>query len=109
MLTIDIGTVLNKFDDTYDERTGTVKEYGIRFITSEGRLRTMRARKGVKSPKQELLPGGNQPRGKFRFNLKYHGTILLHDLDIDAARTPKVAMITQFRDFKSQEWLNVYH
>lgn len=109
MNTIDIGTVLNKFDDTYDERNQAVKEYGIRFITEDGRLRTMRCRKGVKAPQQQLVKEGNQPRGKFRFNLQYHGAILLHDLDINESRSPKVAMITQFKDYKSSTWVNVYH
>jgi hypothetical protein len=109
MNTIDIGTVLNKFDDTYDERDSAVKEYGIRFITEDGRLRTMRCRKGVKAPRQQLTEGGNQERGKFRYNLKRNGTILVHDLDINESRSPKVAMICQFKDFNSNTWLKVYH
>jgi hypothetical protein len=109
MQSVDIGTVLNKFDDTYDEQSQQVKVYGIRFVTEDGRIRTMRCRKGVRSPKQQLTSGGNQPRGKFRFNLKYHGAILLHDMDIDQARSPKVAMIFAFKDFGSDTWLNVFH
>lgn len=111
MSVIDIGSVLNHFDDTVDEHTTAVKEYGIRFITQDGRLRTMRARKNVKSPKQELVngKGQTQERGKFKYHLKRNGAILLHDLDIDKARTIKVATICGFRNFNSSTWLRVYH
>jgi hypothetical protein len=109
MNVIDIGSVLNKFDDTYDEKKNEVKSYGIQFITDEGRVRTMHCRKGVKAPKQQLTEGGNQERGKFRFNLKRNGTIMLHDIDINKTRTPKVAAIFAFRDHKSTNWLKVFH
>ncbi len=105
---IDIGTVLNHFDDTVDERTSEVKEYGIRFITVDGRVRTMRARKNVKSPKRQLrAPLSN--RGGITWNLKRNGTLLAHDLDIDEPRTVKVATIIGFKDFKTTTWLNVFH
>lgn len=105
---IDIGTVLQKFDDTYDDHNLQVKEYGIRFITSDGRLRTMRARKNVASP-QRGLNKPHQARGKFRFNLKRNGTMLLSDLDLNESRAVKVAAICGFRDFKKTEWQNVRH
>lgn len=105
---IDIGTVLQKFDETYDEQSLSVKAYGIRFITTDGRLRTMTARKNVKSPKQQLI-GDHQPRGKFKFNLKRHGTMLVHDLAIDKPRSVKVANICHFKDFESTAWINVRH
>ncbi len=107
MSVIDIGTVLNHFDDTVDERDLTVKEYGIRFITGDGRLRTMRARKNVKSPKQGLV--SKQKRGKGLFNLKRNGTMLVHDLDLDKPRTIKVATFCAFKDFNSQTWLTIRH
>lgn len=105
---IDIGTVLNKFDHTYDERNAQVCEYGIRFITTDGRLRTMRARKNVKSPKQ-ALQSQLQPKAKTLFNLQRHGTLLLQDLDKEEARAVKVATICAFRDFNSSTWNNVRH
>lgn len=108
MSEIDIGTVLQKFDDTVDEAQLTVKQYGIRFITADGRLRTMRARKNVKSPKQKLSKP-LQPKGKVMFNLQRNGTMLVHDLDIDDPRTVKVASICAFKDFQSSTWLNVRH
>jgi hypothetical protein len=108
MNVIDIGTVLNRFDDTYDEQNNLVKSFCIKFITEDGRVRSMHCRKGVKAPKQQLK-NGNQDRGKFRFNLKRNGSILLHDIDINESRSPKVAMIFMFKDFNSTEWLKVFH
>lgn len=108
MSVIDIGTVLNKFDDTVDEAEATVKEYGIRFITADGRLRTMRARKNVKAPKQELR-APLQTRGKGSFNLQRHGTMMVEDLDLKEPRTVKVATICGFRDFQHSTWSKVRH
>lgn len=104
----DIGTVLSKFDDTADELTAVVKEYGIRFITTDGRVRTMRARKNVKGPSRQLK-APLQERGRQLFNLKRHGTMLVHDLDKDEPRTVKVATIFSFKDFKESTWTNVRH
>lgn len=106
-MVIDIGTVLNKFNDTYDERSAVVKHYGIMFITSDGRVRTMDARKNTKSPKQSIT--GQQKRGKQYFHLQRHGTMLLEDVAKKETRTVKVATIFAFRDFKTQSWLNVRH
>jgi hypothetical protein len=105
---IDIGTVLNKFDDTVDEVSSIVKEYGIRFITADGRLRTMRGRKNVKSPKQQL-DKPLDPRGGVQWNLQANGTMLVHDLDIAEPRACKVAMFCGFKDFNSSTWLTVFH
>jgi len=105
---MDIGTVLNKFDDTVDELNATVKEYGIRFITTAGCIRTMRARKNVKSPNQRLGKPLEE-RGKKMFNLKRNGLMLLHDLEINQPRTIKVATIFSFRDFNQTTWTNVRH
>lgn len=108
MEVIDIGTVLSKFDDTIDELTHEVKDYGIRFITSDGRIRTMRARKNVKSPRLKT-DGTYEERGKLMYNLKRNGVLLLSDLDIDEPRSVKVAMIYGFKDFKNDTWLRVKH
>lgn len=108
MNVIDIGTVLNHFDDTVDEQDLTVKEYGIRFITADGRLRTMRARKNVKSPKQQLR-APHQERGKGLYSLKRNGTMLVHDLDANEPRAVKVATFCAFKDFNSSTWLTVRH
>lgn len=109
MAGIDIGTVLNKFDDTADEFDFAVKDYGIRFITADGRVRTMRARKGVQEPKRQLTEKGNAPRGKFRYNLQRTGTMLVHDLKADEPRTIKPSMFFSFADFKSTEFIKIRH
>lgn len=115
MAVIDIGTVLNKFNDVYDERDSVVKNYSIMFITSDGRVRTMRARKNVKAPQQQLKgPVSTRSRAKGMFNLQRHGTILLEDIDKHEARTVKVATIFGFQDYtrassEAKPWLNVRH
>lgn len=106
MSEIDIGTVLRKFDDTVDLVTNEVKSYGIRFITSDGRLRTMIARKNVKAPRLQLERPHDE-RGKFKFNLKRAGVMLLHDLKLDEPRSVKVACITHFRDYRDNKWHRV--
>lgn len=108
MLVIDIGSALNHFDDMVDEHNQGVKEYGIRFITADGRLRTMRCRKNVSAPKQQLRKP-LEPKGKSLFHLKRHGTMLVHDLDIEQARTVKVSTICHFKNFESNEWNRVRH
>jgi len=105
---IDIGSVLRKFDDTYDEVDMNVKEYGIRLITTDGRLRTMRCRKNVIAPKMQLRKPIDA-KGKTMFNLKRNGTMLVHDLDIDEPRSVKVFAISHFKDFKQTEWATVKH
>lgn len=106
--TIDIGTVLSKFDDTFDEISHKVKEYTIRFLTADGRLRTMRARKNVKHPKAQLqMP--LEERGRVMYNLKRNGVILLEDLERNEPRSVKVAMICFFKDFNSDIWNIVKH
>lgn len=108
MNVIDIGTALLKMNDTVDEHDSTVKEFGIRVMTADGRVRAMRCRKNVKSPKQQLR-APLDPRGKVMFNLKRNGTLLVQDLDIDKPRSPKVAFIFQFRDFNETAWYRVRH
>lgn len=108
MGTIDIGSVLNRFDDTVDEQDLTVKDYGIKFLTADGRLRTMRCRKNVKSPKQQLRAPLSE-RGRMKYNLKRAGTMLVHDLAIDQPRSVKVAAICFFADHNSSQFSRVYH
>lgn len=105
---MDIGSVLNHFDDMVDEQNQAVKEFTLRFFTGDGRLRTMRCRKNVKSPKQQLR-GPLPAKSRSLFNLKKHGTMLVHDLDIDQPRTVKVATITHFKNYQSTEWNRVRH
>lgn len=121
---IDIGTVLNKFNDTVDEVTQQVKTFGIRFINDRGEKRELVCRKNIKSPKQgkqdpiplfhlfvgSALPGANLPdRGKEMYNLKRNGVMLVKAEHEDHPRTIKTAMIYGFKDFNSDTWLNVFH
>jgi hypothetical protein len=108
---IDIGSVLLKFDDTYNEETMQVKNYGIKFVTSEGRIRTMQCRKNVRSPRQPRSPNliATRSRRKGMFNLQRHGTMLVHDMNIGEPRTVKVSQIFAFRDFNATDWHNVRH
>jgi hypothetical protein len=109
MSVIDIGTVLNKLDDTVDEQLNTVKQYGLQFITADGRLRTMLCRKNVKSPKQQLAKP-LQKRGRVLWNLQRHGTMFVQDLDLNQARAVKVATICGFTSSpESNTYLRVFH
>lgn len=108
MGTIDIGSVLKHFDDTVDEHDLTVKNYGIKFITSDGRIRTMRARKNVKSPKQKLRKPLDE-KGRVMYNLKRAGTMLAHDLAINQPRSVKVSTICFFAGHNSNNFSRVYH
>jgi hypothetical protein len=105
---IDIGSVLKKFDDTVDELDSSVKDYGIRFITADGRVRTMRARKNVRGP-QRRLQNPLAEKGRHMFHLKRNGTILVQDLLINQPRTVKVAAICGFADHNSTEFQRVFH
>lgn len=105
---IDIGTVLKHLDDTVDEHTLQVKEYGLRFITADGRLRTLIGRKNVKSPKQgKRAP--LDPRGGITWNLKRNSTLLMHDNHISQPRAIKVPTIVQFKHHGSNVWHKVFH
>lgn len=104
---IDIGTVLNKFNDTVDERTNQVKQYGIRFINDRGEQRELTCRKNIKSPRQGKE--GSVDRGREMFNLKRNGVMLVRAEHEDHPRTIKTSMIYGFKDFNSQTWLNVFH
>lgn len=100
---IDIASVLRKLDDTYDEGTQEVKEYGLRFITADGRLRTMVCRKNVKNPGR----GSKKPTRSASFNLKRAGTMLV--TEGSQPRHVKPATICGFRDHNSTVWLPVFH
>jgi hypothetical protein len=115
---IDIGTVLNKFNDTYDQASMTVKHFGIRFINDRGEKRTILCRKNVKSPKQEkthaasiasTLSGSIQDKGTEFYNLQRNGVMLVRVESEDHPRSIKTCMIYGFKDFGSDTWLKVFH
>lgn len=107
---IGIDKVLQHLDNTYDEHTQVVNEYGIRFITQDGRVRTMRAKKKLKAPKQALRKP-TEERGKHKYNLQRLGNMLVEDLDLQEPRTVKPSMFFAFSipiDNKNN-WQPIYH
>lgn len=100
---IDIGSVLNRFNDTVDLRTTEVKIYGIRFLRDNGTIRTMLCRKNVKTPGR----GKKKPVGDGMYNLKRTGTLLVGEGEL--MRSVKPASIFQFKDHNSKEWIRVHH
>lgn len=106
MVEIDIGSVLKKFDDTYDEQSREVKDYGIKFLDRHGNTPEVMVRKNVVSPQHK---GSSVKRGKTETRLKETGTIMLYDIQAEHPITPKTCMIFAFRDFQSSKWLNVLH
>lgn len=108
--TIDIGSALAHFDNTVTEDNSKVMEYDIMFLaiergTGNVYVRTMRARKNVQSPKRQMK---NRPeRGKQMHNLKYAGTMLLHDTQRDRTRTIKTRMIFAFKFPEDTAWCRV--
>jgi hypothetical protein len=101
---IDIGSVLNRFNDTVDLRTTEVKTYGIRFLRDNGTIRTMQCRKNVKTPGRGRGP---KPVGTGLTHLKRTGTLLVGEGE--QIRSVKPASIFQFKDHNSSEWIRVFH
>lgn len=104
---IDIGTVLNKVNDTYDEQSMEVKTFGIKFLNKDGDQRELTIRKNVKNPLQKQR--SRDAKGKEQVHLQRNGVILVQAEGEDHPRMIKTAMIYGFRDFKSATWLNVFH
>jgi hypothetical protein len=98
-----IAEVLQKFNDTYDEQRFEVRDYGIRFITADGRLRTMQARKNIKPPGSGL----RKPVGNAFANLQRSGIMLVSEGA--QQRSVKPATICAFKDYKADTWQTVYH
>lgn len=99
MSDIDIATVLNKLNDTVDERTTTAKSYGLRFLNKDGITRELICRKNVRAG----------VRGKYQFSLKDRGLVQVTAEGESHPRLIKPTMIYGFRDYKSQVWQNVFH
>jgi hypothetical protein len=96
---IDIATVLNKLNDTIDERTTTSKAYGLRFINREGEKRELICRKNVRIG----------VRGRYQFSLKDRGLVQVTAEGENHPRLIKPTMIYGFQDHQSQVWQNVFH
>lgn len=108
---IGIDKVLQHLDNTYDEQTQVVNEYGIRFITEDGRVRTIRAKKKLKAPKQQLRKP-TEERGKYKYHLQRLGNMLVEDLDLNEPRTVKPSTFFSFKlksDSSANAWQRIYH
>jgi hypothetical protein len=99
MLEIDIATVLNKLNDTIDEKKAVSKSYGLRFIKATGECRELICRKNVRAG----------VRGKYQFSLKDRGLVQVTADNETHPRLIKPTMIYGFKDYQSDVWLNVFH
>lgn len=105
---IDIGTVLKKLNNSYNEESQEVPHFGIRFIDRNGLTHEYDGvRKNVKNPK--IKQRGPVTNGKAEVNLKRNGIVMLHPSNSNHPITPKACMIYGFRDHNSPNWLNVFH
>ena len=100
---ISIAQVLQKFNEQYDEQNFVPKEYGIRFVASDGRLRTMVCRKNIKPPGRGL----KKPIGNAYAHLQRSGIMLVSEGA--QQRSVKPATICAFKDYKSDTWQPVFH
>lgn len=99
MSEIDIGTVLNKLNDTINENTMAPKVYGLRFINKHGETRELMCRKNVRT--------GH--KGTYQFSLKNNGLLQIQAEGEDHPRLIKPTMIYGFKDDLSKVWFNVFH
>jgi hypothetical protein len=100
---LSIAQVLQKFNEQYDEKEFLPKQYGIRFITADGRLRTMLCSKNIKPPGSGL----KKPVGNAFAHLQRAGIMLVSEGA--QQRSIKPATICGFKDYKSDTWQTVYH
>jgi hypothetical protein len=103
---ISIENVLVKLGDTVDSENLTVKTYGIRFLSAEGK-REVICRKYTRTPKAQV--SGQDPKGKHSFHLQLNGVVMLQFDGDDHPKYVYPAMIYGFQDYKSSKWLNVSH
>ena len=103
---IDIATVLQFFDRTYDEDDSKKRTYGIRFVTRDGRIKEIfNASKNTKRPGQK----SPDPKGKGQYNLKLHGIVRLFDENTEEFRNAKPPHMIEFRPHNSENWLKIFH
>jgi hypothetical protein len=106
MREISIKAVLALLDDDQEAR-GT----GICFLKSDGTTRSMRAVKNYKGKcehsTRRRASSGFRPR--VHHNLKKTGNVMLYDLDLEAIREVKAAMIFGYFKEDAKNWINVKH
>lgn len=100
---IGIDQVLNELDINH-------RSVGIRYVKEDGAIGAMyNCHKPVSKAKAKPTPGKKDPRGKFQYNLKYHGVVLLENDDSGDFRSIKKAQMIGFRPFGSDKWLQIWH
>lgn len=103
---IDIKTVMRLLNGAVSD-DGTLKTYGIRFMTKEGRIKEIHdASKNIKRPQFGSSP---DPKGRGQYNLKYHGLVRLFDENAEEYRNAKLAHIIQFRNYNTTHWVDIFH
>jgi hypothetical protein len=107
MTSIGISEVLTRINDTVDQHTTAIKEYGIKFYTAKGALRDIVVRKYTRGALQETV--GEDKRGKAAHNLQRNGLVMLQDLTNGRTIEVRATSIYGFRDFESDRWLKVFH
>jgi hypothetical protein len=94
---IDIATVLNLINITYDERNRP-KIFSIKFVKDNGQVRHIA--KAQKSVKHAKIGGGKGDKSKFKYNLKERGTILICDTAAkkkeDQYKSVKISTIIEY-------------
>lgn len=106
---IDINTALHKLNDSFDFEKSIAKTYGFKVLNSRGEVSTLlNVRKNVKLGTAPSLKNRN-PKGRSMYHLKEHGTILLFDVNTQEHRSVKKACIFGFRDYKSNDFIEVFH
>lgn len=99
---IEISTVLDRFNHTYDEQQMVQRRYSIRMLTAKGTSELLNCRKKVIDRKREHVAAD------YRHNLKQHGNIMLLN-EHGQPRTIKVATIYEFKDHQAKLWQRVRH
>jgi hypothetical protein len=90
MADISINIALARMEQTTTQE-GEPVLFSIEFIKADGSLRKMKAQKHVKFPENA--------KGKFRYNLKSKGALLLFDTDIKEYRAVSIDSIIKYNDF----------
>lgn len=99
---------MKNFDLTTGE-DGSLRTYGIRFVTADGRVSEIYdARKNVKNPHAEVT-GDNNDRTKQKYHLKTHGAVKLFNDNSEEYRDVKLAHMIAFRPFNQKEWIPIVH
>jgi hypothetical protein len=113
--TILITTALNKLNTTIDPETNEVRTYGFRYIKKDGTLGEIYNARKQQFSSRPAADEKDKLQGltKGMYNLKRNSLIMLVNDEAttatDTFRNIKKPHIVGFRDYKSNEWLQVKH